>query len=74
MASIPHIAFVKLDLIGLEKRTEFLLERLDLVMLSLVADVDPNAFDLRLTHREPSESRLPEETRELRTATAKPVV
>src|SRR3954452_7071430 len=72
--SIPHIALVKLDLIGLEERTELLLKRLDSVMLALVADVGPNVFDLRLPHREGPESRLPEEARELRAPAAKPVV
>lgn len=44
--SIPNVAFVKFDLIGLEERTEFLLKRFDPVMLALIADIGPNVFDL----------------------------
>src|SRR5262245_235956 len=72
--SIPHVALIELDLIGLEEPTELLLKRLDPVMLALVADIGPNVFELRLAHRESAESRLPEEARELRIPTAKPVV
>jgi hypothetical protein len=37
--SIPNVAFVKLDLIGLEECAELPLKRLDPVMLALIADV-----------------------------------
>ena len=72
--SIPHVTLIKFDLIGLEERTEFLLKRFDPVMLALIPDVGANLFDLRLAHRERSESRLPEEARELRAVSAKPVI
>jgi hypothetical protein len=48
--SIPNVAFVKLDLICLEERTEFLLKGLDPVMLALVANVGLNVSNLRLAH------------------------
>src|SRR5436305_7028359 len=73
-SSIPHVAFVILDFIGLEERAEFLLKSLDSVVLALVADVGPHFFDLRLAHRERPESSLPEESLELRALTAKPIV
>jgi hypothetical protein len=72
--SIPRVALVKFDLIDFEERPEFLLKRFDLMMLALVTDVGPNVLDLRLAHRERPESRLPEEARELRAVSAKPVV
>ena len=60
-SSIPHVAFIKFDLIGFEERAEFLLKGLDAVVLALVANVGPHFFDLRLAHRERPESSLPEE-------------
>ena len=73
-SSIPHVAFVKLDLIGLEERAEFLLKSLHSVVLALVADVSPHFLDLRLAHRERPESSLPEEPLELRASATKPIV
>src|SRR5262245_37842286 len=70
----PHVAFVKFDFISLEERTELLLKRLDSMMLALVADVGSNVFDLRLAHRECTESRLPKEARKLLAPAPKPVV
>jgi hypothetical protein len=72
--SIPNVALVELDLVGLEERTVFLFKGFDPVMLALVADVSPHVFHLGLTHRERPESRLPEEPLELRPPLTKPVV
>src|SRR3954454_6697363 len=73
-SSAPHVALVKFDFISLEERTELLLKQLDSMMLALVADVGSNVFDLRLAHRECTESRLPKEARKLRASAPKPVV
>ena len=50
------------------------MKRLDSMMLALVADVGSNVFDLRLAHRECTESCLPKEARKLRASAPKPVV
>src|SRR3954451_21001392 len=44
------------------------------MMLALVWGVGSNVFDLRLAHRECTESRLPKEARKLRASAPKPVV
>src|SRR5262245_28424546 len=72
--SIPHVALIELDLIGVEERAELLLKQFGTVMLALVTDVGSNVFELRLAHRKGAEPRLPKEARELGILPAKPVV
>src|SRR5690348_17324260 len=72
--SIPAIAFVVLDIVGLEECPELVLERSHPVMLTLVANVGLNLIDLGPAHREGAIACLPEKFAESRVLLAKPVV
>jgi len=70
--SIPYIAFIKCHLIPFQQPPVFILKRLPLVMLRLVADVGYNRIRIRLADGKCAIARLPMEIRECETLALDP--
>jgi len=50
---------IEINMVCFQQSLEFFLERMLAMMLFLIANVSPHAFDLRLADGESAESRLP---------------